>query len=220
MKKLIFVAVVLLFATNTKAQVKTYSTSGFDFILSYALLDDTLNPNVIPRFSCFFHINQNFHFDVAKHFGLFTGYGVRNIGFIAKYNDALNTTKKYRTYNFSVPFGFKIGTFGDKDPFFFFAGAALDIPFHFKEKTFWDNKKVSKNTEWLSDRVNLLQPSAFIGFTFPNKSSLKIQYFFLDYINRNYSYTESGTTYQPYGRFNASNIIAISYGRYFTGIKK
>lgn len=220
MNKLIFAAIVILFATQAKAQVKTYSTSGSDLILSYAMLDDTLNPNVIPRFSCFFHINQHFHFDVAKHFGFFTGYGIRNIGFIAKYDDVLNTTKKYRTYNFSVPVGFKLGDFSNSDPFFFFIGGAIDIPFHFKEKTFWDTKKVSKNTEWFSERVNLLQPSAFIGFTFPNKSSLKVQYFFNDFLNHNYSYTENGTTYRPYGRFNASNIIAVSYGRYFTGNKK
>jgi hypothetical protein len=220
MKKLIFIAIVFLFVVQVYAQVKTYSTSGSDLILSYAMLDDTLNPDVVPRFSCFLHINQHFHFDVAKHFGFFTGYGIRNIGFIAKYNDALNTTKKYRTYNFSVPFGFKFGTFEDKKPFFFFAGTAIDIPFHFKEKTFWDKEKVSKNNEWISERVNLLQPSAFIGITFPNKSSLKIQYFFNNFLNHNYSYTDDGTVYRPYGRFNATNIISINYGTYFIGNKK
>lgn len=220
MKKLLLVACIGLLSLATSAQVKTYNTSGSDFILGYGLLDDTLNPNVVPRLSLWFHYNQTFHFDVAKHFGFFIGYGFSNLGFIAQYNDSLETTKKYRTYNIGVPMGFKFGDFSDNKPMFFFAGAAADVPFHFKEKTFYGKDKHHKYGEWFSQRVNLFQPSFFVGVTLPNKSSIKVQYYFMDFINSGFTDNANGIAFKPYGNLLHSNLITLSYGTSFTGLKK
>lgn len=202
------------------AQVKPYHTTGMGFNFSYALLDDTQNPNVIPRFSYFFNMNNNYHFDFSQNFGMFAAYTISNIGFIASYNDSLKTKKKFRTYNLGIPVGIKIGNFDKKNPFYFFLGGSMEIAFHFKEKTFYNDKKVDKFTEWASERVNLLQPNLFIGITFPNKSTLRIKYYPLDYINSSFSENIGGNIIQPYSNINHSNLIIISYGAGLTHLKK
>lgn len=202
------------------AQVKPYHTTGFGTNFSYALLDDTQNGSVIPRYAPFWNMNNNYHFDFAESFGMFAGYSIGNVGFIAQWNDSLQTKKKYRTYNLGIPIGFKIGNLDQKEPFYFFFGGAMEIPFHFKEKTFHDGKKVSKYREWMSERVNLLQPNFFVGITFPNKNTLKFVYYPLDYLNTTFTENNGGVQTQPYSNFLHSNIIMITYGAGLTRVKK
>ena len=220
MKTLLFSLSFFLLVSVSTAQVKPYHTTGMGFNFSYAMLDDTQNPNVIPRFSYFFNMNNNYHFDFSQNFGMFTGYSINNIGFITSYNDSLSTKKKYRTYNIGIPVGIKFGNLDKKEPFYFFLGGSMEIPVHFKEKTFYDDKKVDKFTEWASERVNLLQPNLFIGLTFPNKSTLRFKYYPLDYINSNFSENIGGNIIQPYSNIKHSNLIVISYGAGLTNIKK
>ena len=220
MKRTVLSIVFLFSILIVAAQIKPYHTTGMGTNYSYALIDDTENGRVIPRYAPFWNINNNYHFDFSKNFGMFAGYSIGNVGFIVEWNDSLKTKKKFRTYNIGVPIAFKIGTFDPDEPFYFFFGGAMEIPFHFKEKTFYDGKKVKKTIEWGSERVNLLQPCLFVGITFPNKNTLKFSYYPMDFLNTGYTENINGTPYQPYANFLHSNIIMITYGAGLTRVKK
>jgi hypothetical protein len=202
------------------AQIKPYHTTGLGMNFSYALTDDTQNGNVIPRFTFLYNMNNNYHFDFAEHFGMYAGYSIGNVGFISEWNDSLQTKKKFRTYNIGVPIGFKVGNLDPKEPFYFFFGGAMEIPFHFKEKTFYDGKKDGKIKEWGSNRVNILQPNLFVGITFPNKNTLKFSYYPMDFLNNSYTENINGTQVRPYSNFLHSNIVLITYGAGLTNVKK
>lgn len=220
MKKLIFFCTGMLFFMLAQPQVKTYTTTGIDMKLSGILLDDSMDATQIPRFTMWFNFSEYFHFNMAKSFGFFIGIGVENVGYIAQYNDSLSTKAKYRSYMATMPIGFKVGNFDEKNPTFFFAGGALSVPFHFKEKVFYNDKKDIVCKEWFSSRSTLFQPSAFVGITFPNKTSLKIQYYFENFMNRDFTDNVNGIDFKPYTHIAQSNIIAVTLGSSFTGVKK
>ena len=220
MKRTILSLGFLLSILIVSAQIKPYQTTGLGMNFSYALLDDTDDGTVTPRFAPLYNMSNYYHFDFAKSFGMFAGFTVGNVGFIVDWKDSLQTTKKFRTYNFGVPIGFKLGQMDAKEPFYFFFGGALEIPFHFKEKTFYDGKKDHKIKEWASDRVNILQPSLFVGITFPNRNSVKISYYPMDFLNTSYTENVNGVQTRPYSNILHSNIIMITYGAGLTNIKK
>lgn len=220
MKRIALSLSLLLGVLLAGAQIKPYHTTGIGMNFSYALIDDSENGNVIPRFTYFFNMNNNYHFDFSENIGMYAGYSIGNVGFIAEWNDSLQTKKKFRTYNIGIPLGIKVGDLNPKKPFYFFLGGAMEIPFHFKEKTFYDGKKDHKFTEWGSERVNPLQPNLFVGVTFPNKTTLKISYYPMDYLNTTYTENINGLTVQPYSNFLHSNIILITYGAGLTKVKK
>ncbi|MFM7728041.1 MAG: hypothetical protein ACKO7B_15170, partial [Flavobacteriales bacterium] len=100
---------------------KFYSKSANELIFSWA---DCTNENSqvtgqagavvkadpIVRFSAFVNTQEQFHYDFTKNIGLFTGIGVRNVGFISNLFDGTNTIKvKYRQYALGVPLALKLG---------------------------------------------------------------------------------------------------------------
>lgn len=220
MKKLFFFCAAMCTFAFSQSQVNTYNTTGTDLKLTGVMLDDSLNPTQIPRFSLWFNFSEYFHFDVAESFGFFVGIGVENIGYIAQYNDSLNTKVKYRSYLATMPIGFKFGNFDKNNPTFFFAGAAVSVPFHFKEKIFYNDKKDLVFKEWFSSRTNFFQPSAFVGITFPNQMSLKVQYYFENFMNGGFTDNANGIDIKPYSHIVQSNIIALTLGGSFTGVRK
>ncbi|MPM09611.1 hypothetical protein SDC9_55932 [bioreactor metagenome] len=220
MKKSFLIFVVALFSLISKAQVNTYTTTGVEMKLTGVQLEDTQNPNQIPRFTLWYNFTEYFHFDVAKSFGFFTGIGIENVGFIADYNDSMRTKIKFRSYMATMPLGIKIGNFDKQDPMFFFAGGAISVPFHYKEKVFFNDKKDNVFHEWFSSRTNFLQPSAFAGFTFPNKMSLKVEYFFENFMNRGFTENTGGVDIKSYEHIVQSNIIAVTLSSSFTNVKK
>lgn len=213
MKKLVFSLSTILICVSAQAQITKYRTSNSEIGLSYALIDDINDGNVIPRFSYWFNFQEAYNFDFGGTFGLFAGFSVRNVGFIVNYNDSMQTKKKYRTYNLGIPLGFKIGNLAADDKFYFFAGGEIEFPLHFKEKTFYNDKKQFKYGEWISERTNLLQPSVFLGVNFPSQWSIKLKYYFMDYMNAGYDYYVGTLPTHPYANFLKTNIICISFGK-------
>jgi len=220
MKKQLLLIMFVFLTVFASAQVNTYLTTGSDYRFSGVMLDDTEDPTMVPRFTLWWNFSENFHVDLAQSFGFFTGIGLVNHGFIAQYNDSLNTKVKFRTYNLEVPLGFKIGRVGAMDPMFFFAGGAIGLPLHYKEKVFYNDKKDYIIREWFSDRVEMLQPSAFVGMTLSNSMTLKVQYYFNDFMNTTFSENVGGMVVKPYLHMLHSNVIAVSVGGSFTGLKK
>lgn len=201
-------------------EVKIYSTSGGELVFSFADVEDSGGSiNSRLRFTGFFHLTEYWHFDFASNFGMFAGFGLRNIGMITE-NDGILTQEhvgrfdendevkiKRRSYALGVPLAFKFGNLDRRT--FVFAGAEAELMFHYKEKLFVNGDKEHKFNEWFSDRTNLLNPSVFGGIQFPGGVNLKFKYYLLDFLDPDYSENINGSRVQPY-RGITSNIFFIS----------
>ncbi|SEW06750.1 hypothetical protein SAMN05428988_1737 [Chitinophaga sp. YR573] len=147
----------------------------------------------IPRFTLFFNVGNNYNYDLDRHFGIFTGLNLKNIGLITKENDSVKL--KRRVYTVGIPLGIKIGDL--RGGTFFFAGGSYDLAFNYKEKQFLNGDKRHKFNEWFSNRTPLLMPSVFAGIRFSPGFGLKVQYYPNNFFNREYKQTINGVTTQP-----------------------
>ncbi|TXB64893.1 hypothetical protein [Phaeodactylibacter luteus] len=213
---ILFLSFSLTAAHTVRAQVSDsitypniYNTSGGEFIFSFANIDaDGESVNNVMRFSAFFHAGQKWHFDFSNHFGLMTGYGLRNIGFITE-DDGIRIAAheglislgddvkiKRRTYALGVPAGFKVGNFNRNA--FVYAGMELELFFNYKEKLFINGEKEDKFNEWFSDRTALLNPSVFGGVQLPAGVNLQFKYYFNNFLQQTYTERVSGVDFKPY----------------------
>jgi hypothetical protein len=156
----------------------------------------SFTPDIVPRFSAFLHIANQMHFNVSNTFGFYSGFGLRNIGMINKFNDSLRI--KQRFYSLGVPLAFKIGDMGKK--IYFSAGAEAEFFFHYKQKTFAGNEgrigeKVQKFNEWFSKRNNLFMPSVFVEFNFGKGNYVRLKYYLSNIlINGKQDFIANGVT--------------------------
>ncbi|MEO7081918.1 MAG: hypothetical protein ABIY71_10345, partial [Flavobacteriales bacterium] len=68
--------------TNT-APGKVYGTGSFEWIISVPILDvNGSDKGGVARFSPFFNAQWMLNYDFSNHFGFFTGFSIRNQGFI------------------------------------------------------------------------------------------------------------------------------------------
>jgi len=170
--------------------------------------DDRLG---VLRFTLFVNLGITFHYDPNNHWGLFTGVDIKNIGFIEKTN-TYDSTVKRRTYNVGVPLGFKFGNMAHKQ--FFFAGVGLDMPINYKEKGFINRNNKQKFNEWFSTRTPTFMPYAFVGLSVKRGLSLKLQYYFNNFLNPGFKVTQNGVTTTPYAGYNV-HLILLSVGHTF-----
>ncbi len=173
--------------TSTDAGIFSTATiqkpgQGFNPATGY--YGTTTNSMGVVRFSYLINFGFTFNFNLARHFGVYTGADVKNIGFI-EHNSAGATVKR-RTYNIGVPVGIKIGNMADKGSYFFF-GAGADAPINYKEKTFVIRNQKTKYNEWFSNATPAIMPYAFAGFAMKNMISVKLQYYPGNYLNPNYT---------------------------------
>jgi len=144
MKKIITLAAFcILFTVSSFGQNKSYITSGMEIIFSEATINDTQNPDASStlRFAPIISVQSMLNIDMSEKFGLFTGLGYRNVGYIydsytTRDPQAEITTpikKKFRTYNIGIPVGIKLGNLNN---LFFYGGYEIEFPFVYKEKTF------------------------------------------------------------------------------------
>ncbi len=136
------------------------------------------------RFSYIINFGLTFNFNFGRHFGVYTGVDIKNIGFIEKLSGG--ETQKQRTYNIGAPIGIKIGNMADRRPYLFIGGG-LDAPFNYKEKRFVIRSQKTKYNEWFSDATPALMPYVFAGLVIPHGVSFKFQYYPNNYINPDYS---------------------------------
>ena len=168
-------------------------------------------PNPIPRYSTFFHIGEQFHVNLGKSFGFYTGIGVRNIGMINRLNDSIKV--KQRVYALGVPVGIKIGDMQKR--LYAALGAELELFFNYKQKTFLGSgrgDKVEKFNEWFSDRTPLLNPSLFVEFNFKKGTYIKLRYYPMNFLiadKQNFKVNDIKTDFRP----ETSQLFALSFGR-------
>ncbi len=188
---------------QVQAQTKVFTTTSGELIFSWANVEFTdeyklANPDAEvvgspARFTAFFHLGQNVHIDFNNNFGIFTGLGIRNIGFISdeRLMDENNVLQDYkiirRSYNLGIPIAFKSGSF--EDHFFFYGGAEFELQFAFKEK-YWESDDRSgsktKNNQWFGSQTETFIPSVFAGVQLPKGINLKFQYYLDDFLNNGF----------------------------------
>jgi hypothetical protein len=167
--------------------------------------------NPIPRYSAFFHFGEQFHLNLGKSLGLYSGIGVRNIGMINRLNDTIKV--KQRVYALGIPVGIKIGDMQKR--VYAALGAELELFFNYKQKTFLGRgrgEKVEKFNEWFSDRTPLLNPSLFLEFNFKKGSYIKLRYYPMNFLvtdKQNFTVNNIKTGFRP----ETSQLFALSFGR-------
>ena len=199
MKKLTLIIITLLSfsAFAQESNTKIYSSFSSEMIFSFATIDNQgYDQGNVMRWAPVINPQWMFNFDFNNVFGLFTGFAIRNVGFI--YKDPLdenNGKYKYRTYNFGIPAGFKIGKL---DKMLLFAGYEIEFPFVYKEKYFMNESKEYKDVIWFSKRVEAVQHSLMAGIQFPHGATIKFKYYLSNFHNRDYIAYVDGATIYPY----------------------
>lgn len=165
------------------------------------------------RFSYFLNIGLRFNYNYDEHFGIFTGLGIKNIGFIVKNGDS---TIKRRVFAIGAPIGVKIGNLEKQN--YAILGGGLDLPFNYREKAFTDRRDKKKFNEFFSERTPTVMPYLFVGGVFAPGISLTAQYYPLNFFNEDYTETVGGVTTQPYRGYDCRLInlcvgINIQYSK-------
>lgn len=211
---LIIFSFCCLTAVSGFSQSKTYWSSGGEMIFSFAnITDKGVDASSNLRWAPVFNLQGTLNNDFNNKFGVFTGLAFRNVGYIydnytERTSEANTYKKKFRSYNVSLPVGIKIG---DLDNVFFYAGYEVDLPFLYKEKTFYMGDKIDKITGWFSKRQELFQHGIVAGVQFPYDFNLRFKYYISEFHNQ--SFTESNGI-KPYQGLE-SHIFFFSLGYNF-----
>lgn len=166
-----------------------------------------------PRFT-YYGINTglNVNYDFNRTIGVFTGIGLKNIGFIEKIKP-LDSTIKRRVWSIGAPIGVKVGNLRKKT--YVFLGGGVDIPFNYKEKGFVRRGDKDKFNEWFSDRTAAFMPYGFVGVSFKPGLFFKVQLYPGNFMNPDYteSVTVGGVTVtnKPYSVYDIE-ILMFSLG--------
>jgi hypothetical protein len=201
-KAILTIAFVLL-AIPSFSQLDTYTTTGLEIIFSLADIEDNgADQSSILRFAPVINIETMLNADMSDRFGLFTGLGIRNVGYIYGHytdpEDGANYKKKFRSYNIGIPFGVKIGNL---DNLFLYGGYEVELAWLYKEKTFEGGDKIGKITGWFSSRQELFQHGFLVGVQFPYGTNLKFKYYLSGFHNQDYV---NASGFKPYEGLNAN----------------
>lgn len=185
---------------------KTYWGNTIEIGFATALLSNAVkNDKITPlRVSNVFNIAFTLNHDFSKALGMYTGAGIKNIGFIEK--AGADSTVKRRAYCLEVPLGLNIGSLYRRR--YVTHGGGADLAFNYKEKGFVKRGDKQKFNEWFSDRTPLVMPFVFAGFSFNPGLVLKLQYYPQNFLNTGFI-NESGV--KPYAGYNV-NLFILSVG--------
>jgi hypothetical protein len=204
----LIIAILCLKIPDVRAQDKFYTSTGFEMLFSWANIEENgiQNPSIV-RWAPVINIQTFFNYDASRKFGIFSGIGVRNVGFIYDVDDA--TRRKVRTYNMGIPLGIKVG---NVEKFFGYIGYEFEIAFNYRERNYVSNQKSVFN-EWFSDRVPLVHNSILVGVQFPKGVNLKFKYYPTNFYNKDYVEIDQETAepIKPYENLDV-NVFFISVG--------
>ena len=83
MKKITWIFILLFCANLVNGQSKFYVTTNYEIIFSLAATEfGSYGTTDVLRFAPWYNIQSEYNFDLNNTFGLLTGIGIRNIGFI------------------------------------------------------------------------------------------------------------------------------------------
>ncbi|MCD6063796.1 MAG: hypothetical protein K0R82_1707 [Flavipsychrobacter sp.] len=198
-----------------------YASNALDMgIFSTSTLDKPGNDDALTplRFTWFINFGININHDFSNNFGVFSGLGIKNIGFIERHR-LLDSTVKRRVYTLGAPLGIKIGNLKKRN--FVLLGVGADLAYHYKEKGFTHRLHKDKTREWFSDRTPLIMPHVFLGASFDPGITIKAQYYFNNFLNTDFTDQIPGGTidgvvyppidFKPYAGYDV-NLLMFSVG--------
>src|SRR6187549_3096080 len=118
--------------TSFSQSSPVYYSVGGEMIFSFAdMQDQGQEASSLMRWAPVFNFQGYINKDLSQHLGLFSGMAIRNVGYIYDdYHDPVTdivNKKKFRTYNFAIPVGLKVGNLSKM---FFYGGYEIEFPFH------------------------------------------------------------------------------------------
>lgn len=185
MKKIFLLITALSIVNLSHAQMeekkeknKTYQVGASELIFSFGNVKaENLSVDQEVRFTAFFQFQEQTHIDFNNRFGMYTGFGIRNVGFINTFNDSVKI--KQRSYSAGIPLSLKIGNM--KNQVWLAIGGEAELMFAYKQKVFYGGEKF-KDSEWFSDKVNLFNPSVFAEFHFKKGTYIRFKYYLNDFL--------------------------------------
>lgn len=200
-------------STNSTPFNRLYWGNSMDAaIFSTALVQHTGQAEKLTtlRFSYIVNFGFNLNYDFNRHIGLFTGAGIKNIGFIEKFADS---TVKRRVYALGAPLGIKLGNLHRRN--FVFLGGGVDVPVNYREKGFVHRGDKEKFNEWFSERTPAFLPYVFAGVSASPGVTLKLQYYPVNFMNQDYTTkhpNDPTLQIRPYSSYERSNLLMLSIG--------
>ena len=189
---------------------KFYTSSGFDaalFQTAFLRRPGRHDEFTYLRFSYFVNLGVDFNYDFDNNFGIFTGLGIKNMGFTQKESDS---TIKRRVYAIGAPLGLKIGNLSARH--YMILGGGIDVPFNYREKAWRERKHKTKMSEWFSDRNEDYMPYLFVGACIKRGTIVKLQYYPGNFLNQDYEQTNTdGSKSKPFYGWD-SRMLYLSVG--------
>lgn len=178
MKKLLPFILSIIFLPALAQEFEKYpSASGEINFSSATIINESGNEGgATTRFAPWFNIQFYRNWD-KESYGFFTGFTLRNIGFIFKDG---NEKWKCRNYAVGIPVGMK---WGSMKKMFVYAGYEFEVPFNYRERFFLDDSRERVYNVWFSDRVSRFTHAGFVGINFRHGLNLKLKYYFTEFFN-------------------------------------
>lgn len=187
--------------------------TGIQLIFSGgSVMDNGTNLFNIVRFTCFFHLQQQYHYDVTKYMGFYTGFSIINVGFIntVPLPDETSANLKQRSYSLGIPLGIKLGDMPLGNYLAF--GVEEECMFAYKQKILYDgNKSKSDDDLFSSDNVNLFNTSLLGELRFHNGAYLRFKYYLFNFLENKTSILYIGNNQIAYTP-EKSTLYYISLG--------
>lgn len=172
---------------------KNYTSVGVEgSLLQFARLNS--NTRVMPRYTYFFNMGVDYNRRLDNTVSVFTGLHLKNLGLIQVEHvqaNALNGNilpfdikTKERVYTLGAPIGLRVYSRNRNTEVKL--GMDCSVALNYKNKQFWNNKKVDKYNEWFSSEAAILHYSVFAGLNI-NGVSLTANY----YLNNFYGWESS-----------------------------
>ncbi len=186
-----------------KPKIQVYSYFGFSSHTLEAPAGMDAEP--VMRFTGFPNVEVHYNFIRTNNVTAYTGLNVVNMGVSLK--DSVKHT--YRYLGIGIPLAVR---FHDSErKFNVELGGGVDIPFHFKEKHYYDEDK-EKDSKFYSEQLNPIQPYVFaaIGFQF---MQIRFRYFTGEFFNKDYTVSINSVEVKPYAGIKCQPFeIALVFG--------
>ena len=161
------------------------------------IVQDGIQLNNVPRIGWQLPFLTNLT-STNNTFALYGGVTIKNQGVIYDYD---GDRYKKRGIGAGPEFGF-VNILNDR--LLVTLGFGLDYYFHYKEKIFVDGKRKNKQIqrrEWGSDRINKVNYFARVGIGKVPGVYLYVDYYFEEFMNRNFTENINGIESKPFENF-------------------
>ena len=207
MKKLLLFSLFLCFSYLLQAQINVRFIASIEdkYTFPLAQIDSGEMSGILRYSSSLTNFMGKTHFEFSPSFSASINLGILNTGFINRFGDTM--TVKQRAY--TIPLGFQL-TIGDLKDKNVFVGGEMQLPFHYKEKTFikGDKKETkTKKSEWFGSQVTQFSPAVFLGFQYKKDRYFQIKYHLGDFLNPNNNFNFRGNAV----RFTQSSFIEFTF---------